>query len=645
MSAQPGAAVLLLYGPQGAQQPGAGVLLSYTAPAAIGVMRVVTGLCGAWLRAARAIKPLDVPQPATAREDHATPATWVAAAGLDNEDGAAWRGAARTDDGRRMPFGAAGDALDEGRGGRWGAARSADDDRCAPWATFGDILAEDRCSRWKGSASVDSLRLAPWGGFLIPVMIPVPYLRPAGNAANFSPFGDGITAFVPVSAYTSPGGNAILFQLGTGTYRPPYYRSSALAYHPPAGAAADFLYAPALVPDADEEGNPIVGPASRDAAGRHPWGAPVERDVERVHPWARYSRLLNPGWGIVVPGTPMPTPGESIIIPVRRVYLVINETQLIRVAGAVPITTLTMNVGFDCDSWLPSFSAAIPESARAAVMPDPNPVEVEAVINGVQFRFYVERVQRNRLFAQNAVTISGRGIACELDAPYATAAQHINGSAMTAQQLIDAALAYSSYTQTWAITDWPVPAAAFSLYGTPADVAANVADAAGAVLTADWAARDLRMLPRYPKKPWEWHLPETVPDFVIPSAVAQSEGLEWVEKPAYNVVYVSGVQAGVLGQVKITGTAGDKPAPMVTHPLITHDDAARQKGTSILSDTGRKAMMQISLPVLDETGVIDVCKLIEFHDGASVRRGLVRANNIAVNFPSVRQTLTIEATA
>lgn len=332
-----------------------------------------------------------------------------------------------------------------------------------------------------------------------------------------------------------------------------------------------------------------------------------------------------------------------IIIPVQRVYIVLNEVLLVRVVGAVPIPATQMNVNFDCDSWLPSFSANIPASSLDVVMPDPTPVEVEISINGVAFRFFVERITRNRAFAQNTVSIGGRGIASELDAPYAAASQHTNTQAMTAQQIINDALAYTDYAQSWNITDWLIPANTFSLYGTPAQVAGNVADAAGAVLQADWAQRDLRMLPRYPVKPWEWS--SATPEYVIPAAVAQSESLEWVEKPAYNVVYVSGVQTGVLGQVKITGTAGDKPAPMVTHPLITHADAARQKGIAILSDTGRKAMMQISLPVLDTLGVVDVCRLIEFHDGNTMRRGIVRANAISVNFPTVRQTLTIEAAA
>lgn len=343
------------------------------------------------------------------------------------------------------------------------------------------------------------------------------------------------------------------------------------------------------------------------------------------------------------PNQTPPGPVGTIVIPVRRAYIVVNELYLRRVDDNTQIPAINLSIQFDCDSWLPSFSAAIPESARDVVMPDPSPVEIYAHINGAEFRFFVEKVTRNRQFAKSSATISGRGIACELDAPFAVAGQHTNIYSMNAQQIIDSALGFTGYTQSWNIDDWVVPSGAFSLFGTPAAVAAHVAEAAGAVLAADWRDKELRMLPRYPVLPWEWAA--ATPDIVIPSAVTQTESIEWVEKPAYNVVFVAGVQSGIIGNVKRYGTAGDLPAPMVTHPLLTSSEPARAKGGAILADTGRKAMMQISLPILPATGVIDVCRLVEFSDGANTRRGIVRANQITANWPTVRQTLTIEAAA
>ena len=449
-----------------------------------------------------------------------------------------------------------------------------------------------------------------------------------------------------VGAHT-PVGNAIACNFTTDAYRLPYMTSRAVDYLRLLGNAANFDYLPTYIDWIDEYGNPVLRGAETQTVSRVPWGLSKTNDNGQTAPWTKFSRPLNPGWGVITPPGGVETPaGETTTIPVQRVYIVLNEIQILRVSDLTPITASALSVSFDCDSWLPQFSATIPESARSAIMPDPSPVEIAVYINDTEFRFFVERINRNRQFGSNTVAISGRGIACELDAPYATASQHTNSATMTAQQIIDAALTNTDYTQSWNITDWSVPANTFSLFGTPAEVAANVADASGSVLQAGRYSRTLRMLPRYPLKPWEWANNtafSAAGPIIIPSSVAQAESIEWVEKPAYNVVYVSGVQNGVLGQVKITGTAGDLPAPMVTNPLITHVDAARQKGIAILSDTGRKAMMQITMPVLPTSGVIDVCRMVEFNDGSTARRGIVRANNVSVNWPTVRQTLTIEA--
>ena len=68
-------------------------------------------------------------------------------------------------------------------------------------------------------------------------------------------------------------------------------------------------------------------------------------------------------------------------------------------------------------------------------------------------------------------------------------------------------------------------------------------------------SQTLRILPRYPVAPWDWSGVD--PDFSLPSAATTRESVEWLEKPAYNAVYISGEGAGVLAQVQRGGTAGD----------------------------------------------------------------------------------------
>lgn len=122
------------------------------------------------------------------------------------------------------------------------------------------------------------------------------------------------------------------------------------------------------------------------------------------------------------------------------------------------------------------------------------------------------------------------------------------------------------------------------------------------------------------------------------------EGIEWRTRPDYNRVFVSGQQTGVLGRVTRSGTAGDLLAPMVTDPLITSPIAARQRGTAILADTGRQAIVNLSLPVLAETGVIEPGKFVRYVDGATTRLGITRA--VSVSFGAgatdLRQQITVE---
>ena len=98
----------------------------------------------------------------------------------------------------------------------------------------------------------------------------------------------------------------------------------------------------------------------------------------------------------------------------------------------------------------------------------------------------------------------------------------------------------------------------------------------------------------------------------------------------------------MLGQVTRSGTAGDLLAPMVTDPLITHADAARQRGIAELSDTGRIAMVTLRLPVLAETGVIKPGKFVHYKEGGNTHVGMTRSVAVDVNMPTIYQTLTVE---
>jgi hypothetical protein len=100
----------------------------------------------------------------------------------------------------------------------------------------------------------------------------------------------------------------------------------------------------------------------------------------------------------------------------------------------------------------------------------------------------------------------------------------------------------------------------------------------------------------------------------------------------------------VVGFVKRTGTAGDVLAPMVVDPLITHADAARARGGSILANTGKQAMVTVDLPLYDEIGLIEPGTLVQVDD-ATAWRGLSRAVSVSAQWTNelkVNQSVELE---
>lgn len=345
--------------------------------------------------------------------------------------------------------------------------------------------------------------------------------------------------------------------------------------------------------------------------------------------------------------TPPPGPGGEIIVPVRRVYIVINDIQIKRVDGSIPLPTYTFALSLDADSWTWTWSATMHASAQPNLEPAKagEPVEIEALINGVPYRLMIESVRRNRQFAQTRLDVSGRGLSAALDAPYAASITHSNAAgARTAQQLMGDSLMINGVPIGWSVdfglTDWLVPAGAWLFDGTHIAAINQIAQAAGGYVQPHPTAKTLRILPRYPLAPWDWG--DVVPDISLPIDPVSVEGVEWVSKPAYTRVFVSGEGQGILGQVTKGGTAGDLIAPMVTDPLITHADAARQRGISILSDTGPQALVSLRMPVLPETGLILPGRFIRRTDGAEVLQGLVRSMSLSWDSPRLRQTIEVQ---
>lgn len=348
---------------------------------------------------------------------------------------------------------------------------------------------------------------------------------------------------------------------------------------------------------------------------------------------------------------PGPQPGGQVVVPIRRVYIVTNDITLIRIDGSIPLPAYAFALSLDADSWTWQWSATLHASALAAIEPATagTPVQVQASINGVPYRLLIERVQRARQFAQERITVSGRGLAAILDAPYAPTMGFDNtAGARSAQQLAGDVLTINGVPMDWAVdwglTDWSVPAGAWSHQGSYISALNAIAQAAGGYVQPHPTAQTLRLRHRYPVAPWDWG--SVTPDIELPLDATSVEGIEWVKKPAYNRVYVSGMDgSGILGQVSRGGTPGDVAAPMATDALITHANAAAQRGRAILADTGAQAMVTLTLPVLPETGLILPGQFVRRTDGAASVQGYVRGMSLQWSRPRLRQTIEVQTHA
>ena len=344
-----------------------------------------------------------------------------------------------------------------------------------------------------------------------------------------------------------------------------------------------------------------------------------------------------------------PQPGK-VIVPVRKVYVVLNQVRLIRLDTGAELPALGFSMSLDYQSWTWNWSASLHKDAAAHLGRDAggDPAQFLVNVNGVEFKLRLERMGRDRSFMpQERWSVSGRGLAAVLSEPWAKSMPFGNpNQALTAQQLAIEALKVNGVPIGWGIDwqlqDWSVPAGAWALQGTYIDAINDIASAVGAYVQPHNTEQILRILPKYPTAPWAWG--DVIPDFEIPAAAAEVEGTEFTDKPVYNNVFVGGISAGVFGPIKRAGTAGDLIAPQVTHALITETSAQRQRGLAELADTGRQALVTLSMQVLPETGVIMPGQFVRYV-GPETVQGIVRSTSLSWAAPKLRQSMEIETHA
>lgn len=345
-------------------------------------------------------------------------------------------------------------------------------------------------------------------------------------------------------------------------------------------------------------------------------------------------------------------PSGALIIPTLRAYIVLNSATLTRVSNGLALPLRDISISGDADSVHWTWSATLPLRALPDLEPDmPGQlVELEARLNDMPWRLLVEKRSEAERFGSASLRISGRGIAAELSAPGAAAVPRSNLSAATAQQLAGDALTINGVSNGWTLTwqgaDWLLPAGLWAHTGTSMEAVLRLATAAGAYVLPAPAARSLAVLPRYPAAPWEWA--SLAPGVVLPAAATLERGSDEIVRPGYNAVYVCG--EGLTARVRRAGSAGDRAAQMVVDELISHADAARQRGIEVLAAASSHRLERLETGILPDYGVIQIGTVLDWVRGPATRRGIVRELSVAASMPQaasrdpvkVRQTLGVE---
>ncbi|HHB1156313.1 TPA: hypothetical protein ACOA1Y_003481 [Vibrio cholerae] len=326
-----------------------------------------------------------------------------------------------------------------------------------------------------------------------------------------------------------------------------------------------------------------------------------------------------------------------IVIPTRRVYLVSNAASIVRVRDGLDIPATSLSIELDTDSWAWQFTAQIPRIA-AAEMTDEEEVSIH--VNGQQWDCVCDGWQSSQSFARESATLTGRSRTAYLSPTHVLAQSVSESSAATMAQLAEALLPFG-WTLDWQASDWLVPGGFFSLDSqTPIEAIKYLAEAAGGFVLPHQRDRHLVIKPRYPTVPWQ--LDGALADVAIPRAIITTLGSDFQPGQAANGIYVSGGHQGINGRVLRQGTAGERQAPAITHPLVCDVVAARAQGVVGLAKTMPRRTQTIQLPLSADTGLILPGALLAVDGWKGFNRGVRVAVELQGRAMTVRQQLSVE---
>jgi hypothetical protein len=343
------------------------------------------------------------------------------------------------------------------------------------------------------------------------------------------------------------------------------------------------------------------------------------------------------------PITPKPTT-ITFTIPRKTVYTM-QHTITATLLDLTPLDVSDIALNLDADSWAWTFSCRLLNAGQLplVVKSDGTAVQIIITINGYSFNVLVEKVTRNRTFAKNSISLSGRSLTALLTQPYVQPASATQSDLMSVQQLVDLELPFDWEIGFWSAANWNIPAGAFSYTTkTPIQVIVGIAADIGAVVVPSRHSKKIDVMPRYPVLPWNYD--SETPDLVIPDAVIESLTYRNVVPAQGNAVYVHGSDiGGVLARCRLTGTAGDKLLQTITNSLMTDVIGCRGLGERLLAAQWEQPAIQFLTIPLNATDIplAKIGDLVRIDIDEGHVFGVVNSLGISANLGKVSQTITI----
>ncbi|MGI2128647.1 hypothetical protein [Shewanella oncorhynchi] len=351
------------------------------------------------------------------------------------------------------------------------------------------------------------------------------------------------------------------------------------------------------------------------------------------------------GGGLIGTNPSLPTIDFKIPIEpqIRRSYLMQPQISCVRVSDGVSVVLKSVSISQSRSQWASSGSLAF--SSRIDAERAANEL-LKISINGYDFYLLCESPSESKAFGKTSYSATGRGRLATLASPNRKAINYVNVVARSFIGLMADIVANTGWTVASKISDYPVPANAFSYAAkTPAEAINMMANSIGAMLDVNDETQSITVIPQWPVVPW--NTANAIPDVILHDGVILEFNERIDIRPDANAVFVRGEQQGVAAKVKRFGTAGDNFAGDIVDKLITDNQAARMRATAELANAGNKVQNSIRAKVMADLPPMRPGMLIGVRKGVEVFKSVCESFSISgsvnesTGMVTVNQTVTL----